>query len=117
MLSPKLPFTSKSAAVRILQHALSLDKRCTKFAPTFYANLVPGEVDATAFVQRSDSKEVWFVGHHSGMSFTNIWYGQMHRTLNFGWATRKHHAAVHDGTCYMSEPCRLHDFQHIRHAF
>ena len=32
-------------------------------------------------------------------------------------ATRKHHAAVHDGTCYMSEPCRLHDFQHIRHAF
>ena len=32
-------------------------------------------------------------------------------------ATRKHHAAVHDSTCYMSEPCRLHDFQHIRHAF
>ena len=85
MLSPKLPFTSKSAAVRIFRHALSLDERRTKFAPTFYANLVPGEVDATAFVQRSDSKEVWFVGHHSGMSFTNIRHGQMRRTLNFGY--------------------------------
>ena len=32
-------------------------------------------------------------------------------------ATRKHHAAVHDGTCNMSDPCQLHAFQHIRHAF
>ena len=63
---------SQSAAVRIFRHALSLDERRTKFAPTFYANLVPGEIDDTITVQRSDSKEVWFAGHHSGRRLTNV---------------------------------------------
>ena len=68
VLSHALPFTTKNASVRIFRHALSLDERRTKFAPTFYTGVVPNvDSDEEDAGIACDAKEVWFAGSHGNM--------------------------------------------------